>query len=180
MGWWNFFLCFNDICIVPSLCLCPSRSTKSRKEVGREVRRKCNCNLYKICEWNVWSHPGSQLAPCSLECRKNSGIRPVFHWPQPVGHASKGKHSAYFSLLLSHLFFYMYLVFLVFLTSSFWQAAMQSAVKQPCKAGKSVTMSWLIKYFSIHSYTVYSIYFNFLINCSIIALIYGIKLQKLY
>lgn len=54
-------------------------------EAGREIRRKCNCSLYKICEWNVWSHPGSQLAPCSLECRKNSGILFAFHLTTACG-----------------------------------------------------------------------------------------------
>lgn len=61
--------------LLPLYVCAPPGSQSPGTEAGRKVRRKCICSLYKSCESNAWSHPGSLPASSSLECRKNKDVR---------------------------------------------------------------------------------------------------------
>lgn len=72
--------------LLPLYVCAPPGLQSPGTEAGREVRRKCICSLYKSCEPNTWSHPGSLPVPSSLECRKNKDVRlPISHLTTAFG-----------------------------------------------------------------------------------------------
>lgn len=169
MRWWIFLVCFNDIHTVASLRVCTTWFTKPRNRGWQESQEEMH--LQPVQELWIKHMVPPWLPACFVlfGVQEKQGCETVCLPPdhsfwdvQVVGETQVTSYSSSLTCFSTYIE-----CFLVFLASSLCQASMQSAVKQPSKEGESVTRSWLIKYFSIYSYTVYSTYFHFLINYSI-------------
>lgn len=180
MRWWIFYFCFSDIHTVTSSCVCTTWITKPRNRGWQGSQEKQH--LQPVQELWIKHMAPPWLPACVIlyGVQKKQGCEttclPPDHsfWDMQVMGDTQVTSYFPFSRVFLHIFSvsgFPHQLFMLSYNVLSSKAAMQS--------GKSVTMSWLIKYFRIYLCTMHSTYFHFLINYSIITFIHCIKLQKL-